>query len=275
MTGPLPRLKWHMLRRRKTEPAHQRDSLRAALEAGAACEVDVVLTRDGHALCLHDRTLDRETSGTGPVAAAARADIERLRQRGPDGRLLDSPPLFLDEVVAAVAAHGRPDGGLVQLDVKEPAFRLDAAARRAIGAVLGDLAPRFVAGGAEWEAIEDLAEAAPGLRKGFDPLAFYTRRLPADPAWFEALGTFTLRTAPDAAIFYLEARLVLAGLDAGVNLVDRVGRAGAEVDAWTVDADRPDLLAVLRRLIGAGCRQITTNDPLALAPLIEEFHPCS
>src|SRR5215467_15428669 len=102
----LPRLKWHMLRRRKSDAPFLRENLAAALRAGAACEVDVVLTRDGHALCLHDRTLDRETTGTGRVTDATRAEIEQIRRRAADGAPLDDPPLFVDELVAVVADIG-------------------------------------------------------------------------------------------------------------------------------------------------------------------------
>lgn len=77
-----PRVKWHMLRRQKSDAAFLRENLVAALEIGAACEVDIVFTADGHALCLHDRTLDRETTGHGRVADMTRAETERLHQRG-------------------------------------------------------------------------------------------------------------------------------------------------------------------------------------------------
>ncbi len=63
----LPRLKWHMLRRRRGDPPFFRRNLVAGLEAGAALEVDLVVTADGHFLCLHDLTLDAETTGTGPL----------------------------------------------------------------------------------------------------------------------------------------------------------------------------------------------------------------
>ena len=47
-----------------------------------------------HLVCLHDLTLDAETTGSGPVVAAVRrAAIERLRQRAPDGTPLADPPL--------------------------------------------------------------------------------------------------------------------------------------------------------------------------------------
>jgi hypothetical protein len=62
--NPTPRLKWHMLRRRKSDAPFLRENLVAALRAGAACEVDLAFTADGHALCLHDATLDRKRPDT-------------------------------------------------------------------------------------------------------------------------------------------------------------------------------------------------------------------
>ena len=97
-----------MLRRRKADPPHLRANLEAALRAGAACEVDLVFTADGHGVCLHDTSLDRETTGAGPVVRRTRAEVEALRQRGADGTPLDSAPLFLDEVVAAMRRQGAP-----------------------------------------------------------------------------------------------------------------------------------------------------------------------
>jgi glycerophosphoryl diester phosphodiesterase len=141
---------------------------------------------------------------------------------------------------------------------------------------LGDVGASFVAGGYDWAAICALRAAIPGLHGGFDPLALYPRRFAALGAdAFRALVDRTLEIAPDAAIYYLEANLVLAASDAGVDLVGPLGARGAPIDAWTVDASRPDLRAVLARLIAAGCRQITTNDPETLAPLVEEIAVCS
>jgi glycerophosphoryl diester phosphodiesterase len=271
-----PRLKWHMLRRRKADPPHLRANLEAALRSGAACEVDIVFTADGHGVCLHDMTLERETTGSGPVALLARAEVERLRQRGTDGAILDSPPLFLDEVVDAARRIGVCAPALLQLDVKPALNDLPSGALSRMADALGDVGASFVAGGYDWAAICALRAAIPGLHGGFDPLALYPRRFAALGAdAFRALVDRTLEIAPDAAIYYLEANLVLAASDAGVDLVGPLGARGAPIDAWTVDASRPDLRAVLARLIAAGCRQITTNDPETLAPLVEEIAVCS
>lgn len=274
MNGPPPRLKWHMLRRRKSDPGHLRANLEAALLVGAACEVDLQFTADGHAFCLHDDTLDRETTGTGPAASLRRSDIERLRQRGGDGLALESAPLFLDEVADMVRRFGQPDGGLVQLDVKAPLDSLGAAGLARMSDAMGGVARHFVAGACDWRTPTRLAEAMAGVRRGFDPLDFYPRSMPQGAEAFRALGRRTMETAPDADIYYLEAKLVRAGLRAGVNLVEIARRDGAEVDVWTIDADRPALREELAELIRAGCTQVTSNDPDILQPLVEEIARC-
>lgn len=274
MTQPPPRLKWHMLRRRKSDPGHLRANLEQALRAGAACEVDLHFTADGHAFCLHDDTLDRETTGQGPAAPRTRAEIERLFQRAADGTPLASRPLFLDEIVEAIGRWGRPDGGLVQLDVKASVGELDEAGLKRMAAVIGTTAPRFIAGACDWRMPTRLAAAIPGIKAGFDPLDDYPRSLPPDAESYRALGERTLATAPDAAMFYLEARLVLGGLAVGINLVDVVARHGAEVDVWTVDAQRPNLRADLETLVRAGADQVTSNDPDILAPLLQDIAAC-
>ena len=270
MTRLAPRLKWHMLRRRKSDAPFLRANLAAALRAGAACEVDIVLSADGHALCLHDLTLDRETSGHGRVADSSRAQIERLRQRGADGSVLADAPLFLDEVAATVKdAAAAP--ALVQVDVKVRAGDLSAAALAHIAGALRGGSGAFIASAYDWAAVQRLVAAVPGLHAGFDPLALYPRTLDLDAGGLQQIATRALATATGASIFYLEARLILAALDRGVDLVREVTRGGAWVDAWTIDADRPQLHDVLQRLIGAGCQQITTNDPETLAPLVNEI----
>ncbi len=275
MSRPPPRLKWHMLRRRKSDPGHLRANLEAALRAGAACEVDLHFTADGHAFCLHDDTLDRETTGTGPAAMLQRGQIERLRQKDGRGAALESTPLFLDEVAQMVRRFGRPDGGLVQLDVKASLDILGPDGLERMSLAIGDVASRFVAGACDWRTPTRLAAAIKGVRRGFDPLDFYPRSLPQGREAFRAVGMRMMETAPDAEIYYLEAKLVRAGLASGINLVEVARRDGAEVDVWTIDADRPALREELAELIAAGCTQVTSNDPDVLQPLVEEIARCS
>jgi glycerophosphoryl diester phosphodiesterase len=260
-----------MLRRRRSDPAFLRENLGAALEQGAACEVDIVFSADGHAFCLHDLALDRETTGMGPAARRTRADIERLRQRGHDGTLLDGPPLFLDEIAAMVRASADAAPAQVQLDIKAPVGALTEEALGRLEATIGDIAPQFIAGGYDWTLIRRLTAAVPGLHAGFDPLSHYPRSCALDADGFVKLGKKTIAIAPDAAMYYLEGKLVLAGLERGVNLIEMVCRDGAAADVWTFDADRRDLRQDLSRVMEAGCHQITSNDPDALWALLEEI----
>lgn len=270
----LPRLKWHRLRRRAGDAAFLHRNLKAGLAAGAALEIDTVLTRDGAFLCIHDQTLDRETTGRGAVRDATRAEIQRLRQRGNDGEPLDEPPLFLDEVVATVRGAASSTGGLVQIDFKEPGARLSDAEVARFATLLGDAAPRFIVSGGEWDPVQRLVGATPGLHFGFDPLGLYRAGLPTDAAGYRAIAETTLRTAPGAAIYYLEARLVLAALEHGVDLVALVKRDSAEVDAWTLDPTTPGIVASLRTLSSLGCDQITTNDPETIETILKDLHSC-
>lgn len=60
-------------------PENTLASFRAALELGAiAIETDVHLTRDRRVVSLHDATLDRTTTGTGPVAEHTLAELADL-----------------------------------------------------------------------------------------------------------------------------------------------------------------------------------------------------
>ena len=262
-------LKWHMLRRAPEDPAFCRTNLREGLARGAVLEVDLVFSADGDGVCLHDPTLDRETTGTGRVRDHATASIRALRQRGHDGAPLVTAPLLLDELLQAV--RGAPPGSpsVIQLDLKEPPPGLTDAVRFRFAAAVGPLAPRFILSGDDWAAVRDLAHDVPGLRLGFDPLCLYDDSWPRTPSEFRDLARRTLDAAPEAAIVYLEADLVLRGLGVGVNLLDPMHAAGKPVDCWTVDP-RPDTARRLTALIEAGADQITTNAPEALERLWQE-----
>jgi glycerophosphoryl diester phosphodiesterase len=177
----------------------------------------------------------------------------------------------LDEIVASVASIGA-NGGHVQLDVKLPGNAFDDRVALRLRATLHGMAPAFILGTTDAKIFGRVRNVAPELPLGFDPLDLYeSTGVPTTAADFEELAEATLRLGPGARIYYLEADLVLAGLNAGVNLIERVAASGAEVDAWTVDPDRPRLSEDLRRLLAAGVHQVTTNDSEALEPILREL----
>lgn len=60
-------------------PENTLPAVREALRAGFEyVEVDLVLTADGHAVLMHDRTVDRTTDGQGPVAALTLDEVRDL-----------------------------------------------------------------------------------------------------------------------------------------------------------------------------------------------------
>ncbi len=60
-------------------PEHTLAAYRRALDEGAdALECDVRLTRDGHLVCVHDRRVDRTSSGSGPVSTLQLAQLSEL-----------------------------------------------------------------------------------------------------------------------------------------------------------------------------------------------------
>ncbi|MQA07933.1 MAG: glycerophosphodiester phosphodiesterase [Pseudonocardiaceae bacterium] len=58
---------------------HTLGAYELAIEQGAdGLECDVRLTRDGHLVCVHDRRIDRTSSGTGLVSALSLAELSEL-----------------------------------------------------------------------------------------------------------------------------------------------------------------------------------------------------
>jgi glycerophosphoryl diester phosphodiesterase len=98
-------------------PENSLSAFRNALALGARIlELDVHLTADGAVAVIHDPTLERTSSGTGPVAASTTADLKRARLRGPDGVLTDDWVPTLDEVLALAG----PAGAALLVEVKTP-----------------------------------------------------------------------------------------------------------------------------------------------------------
>ena len=82
-------------------------AFRHAVALGADfIEFDVHLSKDGETVVIHDPTLDRTTTGSGPVRERTAAELKALRLKDRTGTVTDETVPTLDEVVA-VAAEGR------------------------------------------------------------------------------------------------------------------------------------------------------------------------
>jgi glycerophosphoryl diester phosphodiesterase len=87
-----------------TCPENTLPAFRRAVELGAPMiELDVQLTRDGHPVVIHDRTLDRTTSGRGSVRRRTLAEIAALDAgRWFAAGFVGTRVPRLDEVLAAI-----------------------------------------------------------------------------------------------------------------------------------------------------------------------------
>ena len=70
-------------------------------------EFDVHLSRDGEPVVIHDPSLERTTTGAGPVRQVTLGGLRALRLKDPSGRVTDEPLPTLDEVVALAARARR------------------------------------------------------------------------------------------------------------------------------------------------------------------------
>ncbi|MDJ0312248.1 glycerophosphodiester phosphodiesterase family protein [Arthrobacter sp. H35-D1] len=156
---------------------HTRAAYLQALTDGAdGVECDVQLSADGELVLLHDETVDRTSSGTGPVAELTLAQLRELDFSSWHGA--DLPPacgtiatqlLTLPELLHILAGAGRPVGLAIEFKYGEffdPAL-VDAALRAlrrhgwaAAGAAAGNIHVSFMS--FHPEAVEYLAERIPG-----------------------------------------------------------------------------------------------------------------
>jgi glycerophosphoryl diester phosphodiesterase len=96
-------------------PEHTLAAYELALKEGAdAVECDVRLTRDGHLVCVHDRRVDRTSSGTGVVSEMTLAELRELdfgswhASSRPDAGPETTDLLTLERLVELVLDWHRP-----------------------------------------------------------------------------------------------------------------------------------------------------------------------
>jgi glycerophosphoryl diester phosphodiesterase len=70
-------------------------------------ELDVHLTRDGEVVVIHDATLDRTTTGAGPVRERTLSELGALRLKDRVGAVVEESIPTLEQVVALAAAGKR------------------------------------------------------------------------------------------------------------------------------------------------------------------------
>ncbi|WP_454687425.1 glycerophosphodiester phosphodiesterase [Agrobacterium leguminum] len=258
-------LKWHRARRRADDPVFTGERIIEAMRLGASIEVDLVIHADHGCAVLHDRTLERETTGTGRVRDTSAATLRQLHLRDNTGQPIDAKVMLLEDLCALLAEGAVHPDALLQLDFKEDRQALTPQVVAGFGASVSPMAKSVILSGGDFDAIATLAGSAPGLRTGYDPC--HRGTLAALKASGNYLGFIedALATAPDADMIYLAYEIVLAAEDAGVDIIAPIHAAGRRVDAWTINSVTPQSIEQVKRLLRLKVDQITTDDPEGLA----------
>ncbi|MCL4188237.1 MAG: phosphodiesterase [Rhodobacteraceae bacterium] len=215
-------------------PENSRAAVAAAVAAGYGIEIDVQPSADGRAMVFHDATLDRMTTGKGPVAARTAAELGAI---GLKGGAEGIPTLA--EVLALVAGRVA-----LLVEVKDQDGAMGPAVGPLEAAVAADLAgyagPVAVMS-FNPHSVAALARHAPQVPRGITTAAF---RL-ADWTGLTAPVRRRLRAIADydavgASFVSHEAR------DLGRARVAELKAAGAAILCWTIRS--PAAEAAARRI---------------------------
>lgn len=257
--------KWHRGRLRASDPVFTGTLILEAMRRGASTEVDLVVTGDRGFAVLHDKTLDRETTGTGPVVAARDADIRQLHLRGNDGAPIKDRVMLLEDLCALMAAGEVHPEALLQLDYKEDLAALDARTLERFAQSVTPVAANVILSSGDAAAVQLLHRTVPAMRTGFDAsdeAKVKAARANGEHARFVSEA---LADAPGCEMIYLYWEIILMFADDGFDLIGAFHEQGRRIDAWTIREVTPATVAAVERLLALKVDQITTDDPEGLA----------
>jgi glycerophosphoryl diester phosphodiesterase len=220
-------------------------AFRNAVGLGAdLVEFDVHLSRDGEVVVIHDATLDRTTTGTGPVRERTLAELKTLRLKDRAGTVTGESVPTLNEV-AAIAAGGKR-GMLLEIKVDEQRRRYPGIEEKAVDIVARHgLTASTVVTAFERETWRRVRELRPDITVG----ALYS------PGTLRAMGSTLAQELAGArtagvGVVGLHQDLVDAGTVAAAQ------RAGIALAVWTVNEPK-----ALRRFIDLGVAIVITDRP--------------
>ena len=246
-------------------PENTHAAFAAAAELGVAFELDVTLSEDGHLVVIHDDTLERTTTGSGPVAETTWRDIQPLDAGSWYGSrwagesvpsLPDVLGAFGHKVVIDVEIKSPPSGTSVK-----PVARAVVAAIQDAG-----LTQRAFVTSFNPYVLEAVREADPSILRGQLVATFDG----ADLTGLEklVLRNLWLNRKAQADILAAEAAFLRAR---GPRYVRWMKQKGYRVLAWTVNEP-----AEMQEMIGLGVDGVITDHPdLALEVLGEPSTPRS
>lgn len=256
------------------EAEHTLAAYKRAIEDGAdALECDVRLTRDGVLVCVHDRRVDRTSSGRGIVSTLELADLHELdfgswHAAGRNGAPEPDDPLL-------TAGWEEPDWDRTSVLTLDRLLEVVGDCGRRVELAIETKHPTRYAGLVELTLVETLARH--GLtrpdaegRSAARVMSFAATSLRRVHALAPHLPTVLLmrRVPVRYRDGHLPPRVEIAGPSLGVlkahpHYPERVHEMGGQVHVWTVD-DPADVEYVA----GLGVDAVITNRPAATRALL-------
>jgi glycerophosphoryl diester phosphodiesterase len=220
-------------------------AFRSALALGVdALELDLHLTADGEVVVLHDPTLDRTSTGGGPVRDMKLADLAAVRLKTRAGALTgERVPTFAQvlDLAAPTSVELVPE---IKVDAKRQ--RYDGIEEKVLALIRArGLLARTTVQAFQVETIRRLRELEPQARTMLLVARGDVERDRARPA--EAVRRARELGATDLGMNH---RLI----DADVMAAARA--AGIRVAAWTVNEE-----ADMRRMVGLGVDMVMSDRP--------------
>jgi glycerophosphoryl diester phosphodiesterase len=205
-------------------------------------EFDVHETRDGELVVIHDATLDRTTTGAGPVRARTLAELRTLRLKDRTGTVTGEIVPTLDEVVRLGAEGGRQL--LLEIKVDEAGARYPEIEEKVL-AILDRhaMAQRVVVMAFEEPTWRRVRQLRPAIRAG----ALYSGRSLQGQRLDDVLDS--CRRAGVAFVGLQHALLT-------PEVVAQARRVGLTLGAWTVNERN-----ALARVIALGPAIVISDRP--------------
>ncbi|MBX5049704.1 glycerophosphodiester phosphodiesterase [Rhizobium lentis] len=232
--GHRTRLKWHRLRKRFADPLFSAEVMAEGFAAGASMELDLRVRADGGFVVLHDKELEGETMGYGPIAKKSGSDLRDIRMK--EG----ARPLILSEDLAGMMQTTHP-AALLQFDMKDDYEAIGARGIEHLAEHFRDIAASVIVSGGCLDLVMAVKEKLPHLLRGIDPTdKLYGIREASGWKAAETELRADLRGLTEPDTVYLHWPLILAAAKDGFDMIALCRDEGKRVDAWTFTLKDPE-----------------------------------
>ena len=263
--------KWHRGRRTLTDPVFTGERIVEGMRLGASVEVDLVRHASNGFAVLHDKMLDRETTGHGPVGEHTADQIRQLHLRDNDGNPTAHPVMILEDLAALLARGGVHPDALLQLDFKQSLAELTPGNLAGFTAAVAPVQEHMILSSGDADAVAALARSLPRLHVGYDPCHDGKLEELMETRDFADFVESALEDSPRAEMIYLHHKLVLFADDNGFDIVRAFHDGGRRIDAYTIQAANAETADIVERLLDLKVDQITTDDPIGLGRLVTQI----